>query len=99
MACLWSVVRYGSSVTVPTTLVPPGPGRFAFAFTVAFVVAATQNADPSLIAFGTPGVSTPAGPPTSRINCTSVPARTQVPGAGQVVAFEQPSPSFAPPAQ
>ena len=91
--------RYGSRVTVPTTLVAPGPGRFAFAFTVGLVVAATQKEEPSLMAFGTPTLSPPAGTPTSRINCTRVPARTQVPGDGHVAALEQPRPSLAPPEQ
>lgn len=90
--------RYGSNVIVPTTLVPPGPGRFAFEFTVGFVVAATQNADPNLIAFATPTGNTPAGVPGSRISSTCVPARRQVPPVPQVVP-EQPWPSAVPPTQ
>jgi hypothetical protein len=91
--------RYGSSVTVPVTLVAPGPGRFAFEFTVPFDVFGTQNAEPSLIVFGTPIDSAPAGVPTSRMSCAITPACRQVPGAGQFAELEHPSPSFAPPTQ
>jgi hypothetical protein len=93
------VCGYGSSVTRPLTLVAPGPGRFALALTVGFVVLATQNAEPRLIGVGTPMLSAPAGVPTSRMSCTSGPARTHVPGAGQFAALEQPRPLFAPPRQ
>jgi hypothetical protein len=56
-------------VIVPTTLVAPGPGRFAFEFTVGFVVAPTQKAVPSFTAFGTPTDNPPTtGAPTSRIS-------------------------------
>ena len=60
---------YGSSVIVPTTLVAPGPGRFAFELTVGFVVAPTQKDAPSLTAFGTPMVNPPTtGAPVSRMS-------------------------------
>src|SRR5262245_8062733 len=57
---------YGTSVTVPTTAVAPGPGRLALPFTVPFVVAPTQNAEASLTGAGTPMDSAPVGAPTSR---------------------------------
>lgn len=84
---------------MPVTFVAPGPGRFAFEFTVGFVVAPTQNDEPSLIVLGTPIDRAPAGVPTSRTSCTSVPARVQTPGAGHVADDEQPRPSLAPPTQ
>ncbi len=89
---------YGSRVTVPTTLVAPGPGRLALAFTKGLLVVGTQNAEASLIAFGTPAVSAPAGAPTSRTSCASVPAFTHVPPP-QSVSSAQPFPSFVPPLQ
>ena len=84
---------------LPVTLVAPGPGRFAFELTVGFDVTATQKDDPSLIDLATPTWSAPAGLPISVTCCTTVPARTQAPGAGQLAAPEQPRPSFAPPLQ
>ena len=84
---------------MPVTLVPPGPGRFALALTVGADVLATQNDEPSLMAFGTPILSAPAGVPTSRMSCTIVQARVHTPGDGQFVEFEQPRPLFAPPTQ
>ena len=84
---------------MPVTLVAPAAGRFAFAFTVGFVVGATQNTAPSLIGFATPIVRAPAGVPISRTSWAWVPALTQVPGVGQLAALEQPSPSLAPPTQ
>jgi hypothetical protein len=68
-------------------------------FTVGLDVLATQNAEPSLMAAGTPMVSAPDGVPISRTSCAIVPARTHVPGAGQFVALVQPRPLFAPPWQ
>jgi hypothetical protein len=85
-------------VIVPTTLVAPGPGRFAFELTVGFVVAGTQKAEPREIGLATPMVSAPAGTPTSRTSWTSVPARVHVPPP-HVVLFEQPWPSAVPPTQ
>ena len=88
-----------TSVTEPVTLVAPAAGRFAFEFTVGLDVEATQNTEPSLIGAATPIVRAPAGVPFSRTRVAIVPAFTQVPGAGQVVALVQPSPSLGPPAQ
>src|SRR5258706_10509575 len=87
---------YGSKVTLPRTLVEPVAGRFAFEFTVGLVVAPTQNAEPSLMAFGTPTERAPDGRPTSRISCTSVPARLQTPPVPQSAALTQPRPMFVP---
>ena len=84
---------------MPTTLVAPGPGRFAFALTVGFVVVPTQKAEPSLIGFGTPIARPTAGAPTSRMSCAIVPAFTHVPPVPQSPASVQPLPAFVPVAQ
>jgi hypothetical protein len=88
------------SVTVPTRLVAPGPGRFAFAFTSGLVVLATQNTDASVTAFGVPIVNPPTpAAPVSRISVTIAPARTHEPPVPQSVDATQPLPSFVPPWQ
>src|SRR5690242_17412765 len=91
---------YGSRLIVPTTLVPPGPGRFAFALTVGFVVRPTQNAAPSLTGFGTPIANPPApGAPVALTSWATVPAFTHVPPVPQSLASVQPLPMLVPVAQ
>ena len=62
-------------------------------------VRGTQNAEPILMDFATPGVSAPAGVPLSCMSWACRPARAHTPPVPQSVAVAQPFPSFVPAVQ